>query len=286
MRKALTVLAVTLLIIFCPAVGSSEQPELNGQIVFSRNVDGNWDIWSFDVRTRRATQMTQSPEDESNPVWLENGRSIAFLRNGDIFVLRKGRESRMTTEGTYRFLTYDSIHNRLLFSKYVAAEDADLGALDLSTGEERIILTRPGQQVHASVSENGEVVYFAEGRLVQGRVVQDINCLQLDTGLVTRLIGGDGSMYYRPDPGPDGKLVCVNCRPGVTCLYLMDLQTKMTTQLAPREGSCDFPKWSQDGTRILYVKLHGSRTQICIITLKTGSIDAIDLSGDSKEPDW
>jgi dipeptidyl aminopeptidase/acylaminoacyl peptidase len=40
-----------------------------------------WHLWIIDVRTGRATQLTDGPYDESEPTWSPDGQSIAFTSN-------------------------------------------------------------------------------------------------------------------------------------------------------------------------------------------------------------
>ncbi|HEX3043362.1 MAG TPA: hypothetical protein VHY08_01300, partial [Bacillota bacterium] len=98
-------------------------PISNETIVFLRNVTGSWDIWTYQCSSRELKQITNTLEDEQNPVWLNGKNEIAFIRSGAIYTWSQNGEKRITQENNYRFLSYDKKNHRLLFSKFIKSEE-------------------------------------------------------------------------------------------------------------------------------------------------------------------
>jgi Tol biopolymer transport system component len=52
-------------------------------LIYGANVDGHSQLFTFDLRTRQATQITFSADDKFNAVWSPDGRSITFVSNAN-----------------------------------------------------------------------------------------------------------------------------------------------------------------------------------------------------------
>jgi eukaryotic-like serine/threonine-protein kinase len=61
------------------------------RIAMRRVVDGNGDIWTYDLHTGRSIRLTSGPEADDSPVWSPDGNRIAFTSNlhatFDVYVL-------------------------------------------------------------------------------------------------------------------------------------------------------------------------------------------------------
>jgi tricorn protease-like protein len=59
-----------------------------GTIAFSSNRDGNFEIYTMGPRGEDLTRLTNDPASDNDPDWSPDGTQIAFVRNGDIFVMK------------------------------------------------------------------------------------------------------------------------------------------------------------------------------------------------------
>ncbi|WP_428100039.1 amidohydrolase family protein [Candidatus Rariloculus sp.] len=73
-------------------------------LVYQKLVEGQWDLWLFDVGTRRQTPLTSTQYDEREPDFSADGRSIVFAANPDgrfslwALALASGTLTRLTNE--------------------------------------------------------------------------------------------------------------------------------------------------------------------------------------------
>jgi Tol biopolymer transport system component len=255
-------------------------------IVFSANFTGNWDIWTYRLDTHELKQITNTPEDETNPIWLKHKRSIAYLRGGHIFLYGKHGEKQLTSEGTYRYLSFDLKGDRIIFSKF-DGEEAELGYIRLANGKEGIFLLRPGQQIHPRLTSDGQVLYFVEGYLEDNRVVQEIWSYDSRSPQPDLLYKEKDKPFFRPDISPDGKrLIFVTVNQEKMVIGLGD-STGKYTELAPtRAPFVDYPCWSRDQKRILYTVLVENRQRLAIYDLERQNVEILKIDAECKEGKW
>ncbi len=77
------------------------------KIVFSSNVEDNYEIYVIDIATGRSSVLTSNNWDDMYPVWSPDGSQIAFTSNRDsnwdVYVMDVGGKgvTRLTTAATY-----------------------------------------------------------------------------------------------------------------------------------------------------------------------------------------
>jgi len=74
-----------------------------GEIAFSSNRSGNYDIWAMDVEAKQISQLTEHPGYDSSPSWSPDGKTLVFVsdRSGQLALWgmkRDGTELRQLTE--------------------------------------------------------------------------------------------------------------------------------------------------------------------------------------------
>jgi Tol biopolymer transport system component len=283
--KKYLIIAFLLLSLCLTPVGRAE---ITQEIVFSRNINGNWDIWTYNPENGKLRQITNTPEDDNNPIWLKDKQSLAYIRHGDIYIYRDGLEKRLTNKGRYRFISYDYINNLILCSVFKKSEKGELGSLDPQSGKEKLFLKRDGQQFHPKVSPDGKLIYYTNGYLLKNVVVQEISVLDRSTRKSKTLYASENKAFFRPDPCSDGKkIVFVSNEPGNTQLCIGDLETGVSRKLdCIKNDYCDYPRWSRDGNQVLYTALISGKLKLVVCDLDTEKNQVIDVDGDCKEADW
>lgn len=68
--------------------------KLDDEIVYA----ARGDIFRYNTTTKKSDQLTQTPEDESRPVYARNGKSVVFTRGGELFrlTLADRKEAQLT----------------------------------------------------------------------------------------------------------------------------------------------------------------------------------------------
>ncbi|HEX3043693.1 MAG TPA: hypothetical protein VHY08_02985, partial [Bacillota bacterium] len=211
----------------------------------------------------------------------------AFIRSGAIYTWSQNGEKRITQENNYRFLSYDKKNHRLLFSKFIKSEEADLGFYDLTTKREGMLLSKPNQQIHAMASGDGNLIYFVDAYLFNSAVVQNIFSYHNRTHAVKPVVNEKKGVFFRPAPSPDGKkLAYISNDNRGRNLYIKDLRSGRVTRIATRENYVDFPCWDNGGQKILANALIGNSLQLVIYDLNAKTNQILDIKGECTEGCW
>ncbi len=140
-------------------------------------IDGEYDIWLFDLT--RGTQRRMTDESSNlNPIWSPDDRSFAFttMRHGSFDVYRQELDSqggpteliRDARDFAPRGWSPDGRY--LVYSVYEAASATDLGVLDLSSGEQRILLASRAAEYYGRVSPDGRWLAYTSDSSGTGQV--------------------------------------------------------------------------------------------------------------------
>lgn len=277
------------IVLFFTVVTSEEgYCQIDQRIVFSRNISGNWDVWIFNPDNGELQQVTNTVKDEINPVWLNGKKNIAYLREGNIYRVNHKKEIQLTVTGNYRYLSYNRKWGKILFSKFIEPEEAEIGYIEPNTREEGIIFTRAKQQISPVSSPDGQRVYFMEGYLERNSVVLEIWEFGRLNNNFKLLSKKDKTAYFRPALSADGqKLVFVEKTNDNMVLCTRNLVTGAESRIEKTEASyIDYPCWSEDGGRILYTSLVENQTKLVIYDLSKDNTIVVPIPGECKESQW
>jgi dipeptidyl-peptidase 4 len=77
------------------------------------------DLYTYDLATRTVARLTRTPTAELDPKWSPDGKYVAFVRDGEVYVLEiaTGRETRLTSGAT------DKVQHGV--SEFIAQEEMD-----------------------------------------------------------------------------------------------------------------------------------------------------------------
>ncbi|TDX51151.1 hypothetical protein C7959_11527 [Orenia marismortui] len=260
----------------CSILTSASYAQM-GKIVFSRNLNNNWDIWIYEFNSGKLEQVTSTVEDEVNPVWLEEGK-IAYLRNGDIYIKDK-QEIRITDTGKYRYLTFDYDNNRLLYSYYHEDESCNIGYYDLETKQEGILFELEGQQIHPSIANNR--LYFTQAYTVKGEIRQEVYNYSSNKGIRPVVVDED-YYFYRPAISAKRKSLLFGSNSG---LYISNSRGKKIKKLNLHRDYIEYPAWGS-GNYIIFTTFAENKLSLAIYNLSSEKMEILDIAGDCREADW
>lgn len=282
-------------------------------------------LYNIDADGKKACALTNTAANESDAAWIDGGRRIAFLSNGQLWS--------MNADGTDR--------------KQLTRSDIDIEGFRFSPDGEKVILIK-SLPYHESIKKNP-----ADLPLATGRLVTDLNYRHWDhyvesiahpfVAKVTSDGIDDGTDIMEGEPyecpmapfggieqlawSPDSKSIAYTCRKktGVAYatstdsdIYLYDLSTGTTRNLckpanykAPavnatkslkdqpanhQEGDCNMgydtnPQFSPDGKHIAWLSMEhdgyeSDRNRLCIYNLSNGDKFYATESFDSNVDDF
>lgn len=262
----------------------------------------NRELFTIGVNGENKKQITKTPQSESNEVWIENGKKIAFLSS-------EGGSSQiwvMNPDGT----------NRIQISKI----DGNVSGFKFSPDEKKILYIK-NIPYHESIEKKPDDLPKATGRVVDDLMYKhwdswieeiphtfvadfDGNSISNDTDIL------DGAPYELPilpfggvdelDWSPNSKTIAYSCKKMKgkdyalstnTDIYLYNIDTKETKNITEgMMGYDNHPLYSPNGSQIAWFSMEhdgyeSDKNRLFIHDISTGKnkyyLSAFDYNIDS-----
>jgi Tol biopolymer transport system component len=227
-----TMRAILLLALLAALAGciASSGNGSNGMIVFQSDRDGNYDLYVMNPDGTDVRNLTSHSASDTAPIPSPDGRRIAFQSNRD------GND--------------------------------EIYVLDLETGAQSNLTNHPANDHSPTWSPDGSSIAFVSDRdallldEARGLWANDIYIMNSDGSDPRRLTAGNltngyGGLAWSPDGGSIALCLSSFTRYGgyfPLGIHLMNLSDLTLTRLTFDSATiqCD-PKWSPDGSQILYI---------------------------------
>ncbi|MDX1994499.1 MAG: PKD domain-containing protein [bacterium] len=145
----------------------------NNFVVFETTRNGNWDLYAIDMTTGQEYQLTDSPADDINAFWSQDGSRLLFQSNRDgdkwqIYELNLFRGTmRKLSDGTHTDVDpqYSPDGQQIVFRTYTEGNPNSQIALMNHDGTNMQIITQPQEDAtNAVFSPDGELIAYQSNK--------------------------------------------------------------------------------------------------------------------------
>ena len=231
-------------------------------IAYSGFTDGYWQIWTMEPDASRQIQITHSPQDKRSPIWVNNGRQLAFrTNNGRLFLVDRdgGREQEILEQ--YHNINNPDFSDRtaeIIFVRFhpTATDISDIWKSDL-TGKSALILTKDRVlKYQPRFSPDGKSIVFVRAdKDKKGHHLWLMDADGSDQRQLTEGGGFDTLPAFSPD---QGSITFTSNRDGEGYdIYLLELKTKKMKRITEHAGLDTYSSFSPDGSKIIFVSNRG-----------------------------
>ena len=207
--------------------------DVQAQIAFASNRDGNPEIYVMDLDGKNQRRLTNHPKNDWSPSWSPDGKRIVFISNRDGHV---------------------HVHGWPTYEIYV---------MDADGGNQQNLTNDPNDDRNPSWSPDGKRIVFSserDGRVMDGVPTDEIYVMDADGGNPQNLTN-DLNEDWDPSWSPDGKRIAFSSTRdghfigdvGITSdIYVMDADGGNQQRLTENRKNDWDPSWSPDGKRIAF----------------------------------
>ncbi len=250
-----------------PANESSPTVSPLGRVVFRRGGTPD-DLFAVDLDGDNLVNLTNTAATESSPVLSPDGTSLAFQRNGALYVANAdASDAQAVATGTIYYVAWNPTGTSLAF-ELSSAGNSDVWVVNASGAG----LT----QLTADAAYDGQPMWSPDGTKIaftsQRDAQSDIWVMDADDGGNLVNLTNDAATNGGPSWSPDGTRIAFSKTGDI---YTIAATGGTQTPLSTTPDGEYFPKWSPDGTKVLFRIDSGSYRDIGVVPASGGAVDIV-----------
>jgi Tol biopolymer transport system component len=214
--------------------GSELAPDFSrdGRIVFQSNRDGDWELYTASPETYDAA-VTNSDSDEGEPRWTPDGKEIAFVRDGDIYLISASgnAERKVAADGYWPAPSEDLL-------VYETGSHPSRGIIGFGRAG-HLASDAHGDSRYPAWSPSGDVFAY-ECRLADRWHI----CVADPRSGTGRVLTKGDANDFAPAWSPDGNLIAfISDRDGNDQLFVMRADGTGILRITSGQADKDTPAW-------------------------------------------
>ena len=249
------------------------------RIVFTSNLDGNWDIYSMDVNGENLLQLTDHPASDEYPACSPDGRRIAFTSERgithDLYVMDSDGNNviRLSQDNFIESrATWSPDGTRIAFSTVrFDVRNSEIYVMDADGANEINLTEHKMDDIVPSWSPDGSKIAFVGAR--GGGLFDPFHIFVMNAdGNGRRNLTGDSDLTksFFPTWSPDGKKVVFESQhifdPGLRYhIYVITVEGEQLERLTEEGSRGVSPVYVLDGRKIAYVSRRGGDYNIYLM---------------------
>lgn len=279
------------LIAVCAQMAHPEEPRpvLGGTLLYSRLMDGTWQIWSVELSTQRRRQLSFSPGDKRYPVWSPQGDVAFRTSNYDYYLMRPEREQSgpfLKALWPIRDVTWSPDGSRLAFSRAPVhlVDNTNIWVSDAEGGSRRVLTRGPGIQQHPTWSPDGTRIAYIAGQAYR---TLELYVMKADGTEPQQLTHNQAHELF-PAWSPDGTRIAFSSDlSGDYDIWMIPATGGDPIQLTHSPGLDSRPAWSPDGRFVAFTTNRSGTLEIWVMAADGADAHRLEWAeGGVCDPAW